>query len=324
MSTSAHQDSNADADFGNSQFQGEVSFIKSQFEEDVSFNRAEFSQKASFSKSLFSKDIYFRRSLFRKDLYFNRSRFSGDAYFKESQFCARAYFRKSQFNKEADFSQSKFMGSTADFESAQFLGDAFFDDTSFEGGLTLSRTKYERLYIRWKSISKPKYPWKFLENWKRTSRLAYDTDHGETVYLLLIDNFKKLGFFEDADDCYYHYRNERRQDLPRPYKPVDWILMASYGYGVRPIRPLVWAVIFFLAFGLLYATFGDVLGTTKTISPIDAFNISSTVFLSGTKLIEDPNRAATGALYLIFTVERLLGSLFFALFLISIGRTIIR
>ena len=94
-----------------------------------------------------------------------------------------------------------------------------------------------------------------MENWRRISSLAYDKDHGETAYLLLIDNFKKLGFFEDADNCYYHYRNERRRDLPRPYKPVDWILMALYGYGVRPIRPLIWAMIFFLAFGLFLFNF---------------------------------------------------------------------
>ena len=315
---------NANADFGNSQYNGEVSFNKSQFEEDVSFNRTSFSQKASFSKSLFSKDIYFRKCIFSEDLNFNRSHFAGDAFFRGSQFCGNASYRKSQFNRDADFSQSEFSGSTADFESAQFLGDAFFDDTSFKKSLSLSRTKYEKLYIRWKSVTKAKYRWKFLENWSRISSLAYDRDHGETAYLLLIDNFKKLGFFEDADNCYYHYRNERRRDLPRPYKPVDWILMALYGYGVRPIRPLIWAMIVFLAFGLMYATSGEFIGITKAIAPVNALNISYTLFLSGTKLIEDPNHAATGTLYLIFTFEKLLGSLFFALFLISIGRTIIR
>jgi len=314
----------ANADFGNSKYNGEVSFNKSQFEEDVSFNRTSFLQKASFSKSLFSKDVYFRKSVFNRDLNFNRSHFAGDANFRGSQFCANASYRKSQFNRDANFSQSEFNGSIADFESAQFLGDAFFDDASFKESLSLSRTKYEKLYIRWKSVTKAKYQWKFLENCRRISSLAYAKDHGETAYLLLIDNFKKLGFFEDADNCYYSYRKERRRDLPIPYKPADWILMVFYGYGIKPIRPLIWAIIFFLAFGLLYATQGEVVGFTKAPSLISSLNVSYTLLLAGTKLIDDPSHASTGLLYLIFTFEKLLGSLFFALFLISIGRTIVR
>lgn len=313
-----------DVDFGNSQYRKGVSFNKSQFDGDVSFHRSQFSGNASFSKSRFNKEVFFRKSQFIGNLSFNRSRFKGDAYFRESEFDGNAYYRKSQFNQDADFSQSKFNGSIADFELAQFVGDAFFDDASFKEELSLSRTKYEKLYIRWKSVTKSKYQWKFLENCRRTCSLAYEKDHGEAAYLLLIENFKKLGFFEDADNCYYHYRNERRRDLPRSYKPADWVLMVFYGYGVRPIRPLIWAMIFFLAFGFLYATHGEVVGFTKAISPIDALNVSYTLFLSGTKLIDDPNHAATGTLYLVFTFEKLLGSLFFALFLVSVGRTIVR
>jgi hypothetical protein len=314
----------SNADFGNSQYDGSVSFNKSQFYEDVSFHRSQFLGITNFSNSRFNKDIYFRKSQFSKDLIFNRSYFEGDAYFRESVFYGKADYRKSQFHKDADFSQCSFVGTIADFELVQFLGDAFFDDASFKESLSLSRTKYEKLYIRWKSVTRSKYQWKFLENWRRISNLIYEKDHGETAYLLLIENFKKLGFFEDADNCYYHYRNEHRRDLPNPYKPADWILMVLYGYGVRPIRPLIWAIIFFCAFGLLYATHGGTIGFARAVSPIDALNVSYTLLLSGTKLIDDPNHAATGTLYFIFTLEKLLGSLFFALFLVSVGRTIVR
>lgn len=311
------------ADLGNARFRGEVSFNKSQFEDEASFNRAVFDDKAFFSKSLFKKESYFRKSIFWGDLSFNRCQFEGDAYFKGSEFHKNASWRKANFSQDADFSRSKFLG-TANLESAQFMGDAFFTDASFEDGLVLTRTKYEKLYIRWKSLTRPKYPFPYLERLERTSKLKFDNSDGETAYLLLIDNFKKLGFFEDADDCYYHYRNVRRQNLPAHYRPIDWILMASYGYGVRPVRPLVLSAGFFLAFALFYAAFGGFFSPAGAPSPAEAANLSLTLLLSGSKLINDPNAAATGALYFIYTSEKLIGSFFFALFLISVGRTIIR
>jgi uncharacterized protein YjbI with pentapeptide repeats len=312
-----------DADFGNSQFRREASFSGSQFEGEAAFSRSLFSQNVSFSKSQFNKDVFFRKSKFSEDSNFNGSHFKGEANFRESQFCKKAKYRKSQFYQDVDFSRSKFNGSIIDFELAHFMADAFFDDVEITERLSLSRTKYEKLYIRWKNVTKPKYRWNILENWRWVA-LTYEKNHGEATYLSLIENFKKLGFFEDADNCYYYYRNERRRDLPKPYRPADWILMVLYGYGVRPIRLLIWALIFFSAFGLLYATQGGAFGFARIVSPIDALNVSYTLLLSGTKLIDDPNHAATGTLYFIFTFEKLLGSLFFALFLVSVGRTIVR
>lgn len=311
------------ADLGNARFRGEVSFSKSQFEDEASFNRAVFEKKAFFSKSLFKKEFYFRKSIFMEDLSFNRCQFEGDSYFKGSEFHKKASFRKANFIHDADFSRSRFIGE-ANFESAHLTGDAFFTDASFDDGLVLTRTKYEKLHIRWKSLTRPRYQCRYLERLVRTSKLTYINNDGETAYLLLIDNFKKLGFFEDADDCYYHYRNERRQNLPAHYRPIDWILMASYGYGVRPVRPLILSAGFFLAFALFYAAFGGLFSPAGAPSPAEAANLSLTLLLSGSKLISDPNAAATGALYFIYTSEKLIGSFFFALFLISVGRTIIR
>lgn len=311
------------ADFGNARFKGEVSFNKSQFEDEASFNRAVFEKKAFFSKSLFKKEFYFRKSIFMEELSFNRCQFEGDSYFKGSEFHKKASFRKANFIHDADFSRSRFIGE-ANFESTQFMGDAFFTDASFDDGLLLTRTKYEKLHIRWKSLTRPKYPFPYLERLERISKLKFDNSDGETAYLLLIDNFKKLGFFEDADDCYYHYRNVRRHNLPAHYRPIDWILMASYGYGVRPVRPLVLSAGLFLAFALFYAAFGGLFSPAGAPSPAEAANLSLTLLLSGSKLISDPNAAATGALYFIYTSEKLIGSFFFALFLISVGRTIIR
>jgi hypothetical protein len=167
--------------------------------------------------------------------------------------------------------------------------------------------EFDKIYFDWNKIEK--------------AERYFD---GE-IYLSLIESYKSRCFFEDADDCYYIYRMERRCEMPTPYKPFDWILCVSYGYGVRPIRPLIWVVIVFIVFTLFYATTPGAIGITKAFSPIDAFNTSLTILLSGSQSIATPDYPASGMLpYWIFTLEKLLGSLFLALFLISIGRTIIR
>jgi len=311
------------ADFGNARFGDVISFNKCQFEDEASFNRAVFEKKAFFSKSLFKKELYFRKSIFMEELSFKRCQFEGDSYFKGSQFHKKAFFRKANFIHDADFSRSRFAGE-ASFESAHFTGDAFFTEASFDDSLVLTWTKYEKLHIRWKSLTRPRYQCPYLGRLVRASKLTSTNNDGETAYLLLIDNFKKLGFFEDADDCYYHYRNEHRPNLPTHYRPIDWILMASYGYGVRPMRPLLLSAAFFLAFALFYAAFGGLFSPAGAPNIAEAANLSLTLLLSGSKLISDPNSAPTGALYFIYTSEKLIGSFFFALLLISVGRTIIR
>lgn len=336
----------ANVDFGYSTYRKGIQFTRSRFEGDASFRKSKFCEESTFRDSKFDKRVYFKSSSFKGDLnlngtYFggdahfrnsnfkgklnsNRSNFEGDAYFKESKFEGDVYFRESKFKQNADFSQSTFSGNIVEFESTHFVGDASFNDTSFKEKLSLSRIKYDKLYIRWKTITKPRYPWKSLEDCRRICRINYEDNHGESTYLLLIENFKKLGFFEDADNCYYYYRNERRGHLPILYKPFDLILMIFYGYGVKPIRPLIWAAIVFLAFGSLYTVYGEYIGIPNPISLVDALNMSYSTLLSGTKLIDNPNSATTGVTYFIFTVEKLLGSVFFALFLISVGRTIVR
>ena len=79
----------------------------------------------------------------------------------------------------------------------------------FDGTLYLTRAKYDRLYIRWKNIKE----------------LGYD----DAAYLALQENFKKLGYLEDYDGCYYEYRKAHRgQDWSGKYHAMmspseEWI-----------------------------------------------------------------------------------------------------
>ena len=319
------------ANFVMSRFDGDATFWKCQFKGNANFGDefllpTEFA-RADFGKSEFKMDANFDISHFgHAD--FSGATFSGFARFRKAEFSKKkeegrdidqgweANFKDSQFSQGANFSDSRFCVST-NFSGSKFIGDAIFDGATFNQNLSLNRTRYEKLYIRWKSIAVPKSQWRFLENRHKVSQL----DYNDAAYLMLIENLKNLGFFEDADNCYYNYRLERRRELPTLYKPIDWVLMALYGYGVRPLRPLGWLIFLLVVSIILHSAslFGGVGDSSWAI-----LNTSLTVFLSGTTLIEDPNHPATWMLFWVFTIEKLLASLFFGLFLISAGRTIIR
>jgi hypothetical protein len=160
-------------------FPGKVRFSGCTFLNDANFPKGEYPKEADFSDCIFNK-TEFSDSKFMSELHFERSIFKGNANFKNCQFNRTAKFLGCNFQGDVHFDESK------------FSDDAIFDGASFERDLYLIRTKYDRFYIRWNSISEK-------------GKLGYN----ETAYQLLIDNFKKLGFIEDANDCYYAFMVDR-------------------------------------------------------------------------------------------------------------------
>jgi hypothetical protein len=79
-----------------------------------------------------------------------------------------------------------------------------------------------------------------------------------------MENFKKLGYLEDYDNCYYEYRKEHRdQDWSGKYhgissaeewirKRIDFGLEIFYGYGKKPLNPLYWSIGTILLFGSIW------------------------------------------------------------------------
>jgi len=308
--------------FTGSRFDKCIYCIGSQFTRDAYFNFSEFVKDATFEGSEFNRSADFGRSTFKGDVNFNNCQFNGPAYFSNSYFNKKAYFKDSkflelvivvhsEFGGEAYFGDSLFNGNV-EFDNVRFKDDALFENTRFNDTLSLKRTKYTNLYIKWTNIT----------------RFAYD----DAAYLSLIDNFKKLGFFEDADNCYYQYRKERNQEVLKGISQlIDNGLMTFYGYGVRPFLPFTWSLAFIVLFGVTYLLAPNLISIYTAIGAnvanagaiLHPFNISLTVFLSGAKLVDDPKSVIDG-FYWIFTLEKLLGSLFLFLFLVSFGKTIVR
>lgn len=355
---------NGAVNFRGSVFNDTVGFLDSTFNGYVNFMDSVFGGVASFSGSAFNSDANFRESPFSGFADFHQSAFNGAADFMGATFSVYADFKGStfkgvanfwnsvfnisdfssaEFNKTVTFSDANFNNSIS-FNSSRFKEDPFFDGVLFNGTLYLTRTKYDRLYIRWKSIRE----------------LGYD----DAAYLALLENFKKLGYVEDYDACYYEYRRLHR-DQPwsgrhqgmRPWeewllKRIDLGLQAFYGYGKKPIWPLLWSAGTIFFFGLIWRRAG-VDGGKSRGSIFERFGpggeekqklslkeqlralggamlFSSTLFLSGTRLFVDPpamprleGRLAAHARG-FFIAERVLGAFFSILFFLSISGTIVR
>lgn len=341
---------NSSADFSASTFNSSADFSHSTFNHYVDFSYSKLNSYADFSASTFNSSADFRYSTVNSYADFGASTFNSIARFSDSAFNSITKFSASTFNSSADFrystfnnstnfedvvfqkeiifSDSEFRGDTS-FKRSKFKEDAFFEDAHFNCTLYLMRTKYGNLYIRWRDIK--------------------NLDYDDVVYLSLMENFKRLGYLEDYDNCYVEYRKGHRgQSWSGGYHgmwPIGELIMKnfdvvsewSYGYGKKPLNPIVGSLIVIILFGLIWWQIG--LGT-KEWPPIARLNgrnllwhalvFSFTVFLSGTKLFIDPPEIPSlegrseSLLKVVFIIERVFGAFFSILFFIAIGATIVR
>jgi hypothetical protein len=328
-----------DAYFKGATFSGNAYFKGATFSGDANFWGATFSGNANFWGATFSGNANFWGATFSGNADFSSATFSGRANFESSNFNKTAYFAFSEFNKDALLSDVVFKGDTS-FNDSQFKEDALFENTIFEGKLSLTRTRYTKLYIRWHDI---KY------------NLIYD----DAAYMSLMKNFKDLGYFEDYDSSYFQYRREHRGrpwEIPgEPFlKTVDFISEWSYGYGVRPMNPLLSSIILIIFFGLFWRSKG--IGRTvennkehdsaddshhnrgnialkwieRILYKLSPFIFSFILFISAGKFLIDPPelpepmKKPKSWTKRMFDIERFLGGVFLALLFISLSSTMIR
>jgi len=328
--------------FKGAHFQGSASFRASRFNEDVSFPGCIFEGPTRFDHARFLGGVDFEDALFMQCAQFSEDIFQSNASFDRSRFCAEATFLGSQFSGKTHFSSVKFEGDgiftgtqfagLANFSAAEFHEDFLLDGAraqeirllgaAFDGQVSLQNANFARLDVRWPSIC---------------GHLAYDG----AAYLSLAKNFRNLEWFEDADDCYYHYRRksqankrllvrEGRQISINWSKLLDCLALVSCGYGVRPRYTVFLSILLIFVFALLFwAGQGIVEEPLNGSAPnsisghltfLDNLYFSTMVFTAKTQVKWYP----VGIYRYLATVESVLGWLLLALFLVTLGRTMIR
>jgi hypothetical protein len=298
----------------------EANFFRAEFW-DVNFTGSHFQGKASFQGSCFQEDAIFEQAVFAGEAQFSDVSFLEEADFRSVQFCKEAFFRGTQFTGTANFSGSNFQ-KNLDLANAKIQVMRLFD-VVFAGQIDLHNANFARLEVRWPTLCQ---------------HLAYDG----AAYLSLAKNFRNQEWFEDADDCYYHYRRMSQSGKTLVFrekmlikinwsKLLDAVAWISCGYGVRPRNTVFLSCFLIILFALLF-WMGDGIvveplnGAGPSIAPPEALNFldniyfSAMVFTAKTQVKWFP----VGVFRYLATLEAVLGWLLLALFLVTLGRTMIR
>jgi uncharacterized protein YjbI with pentapeptide repeats len=287
-----------------SEIKGQIKFKMAIFHQPVGFEGTIFSNSSDFGLSQFDCCVNFDEAEFRGEVSFWSSKFCSESTFRMtrfisyanffgSQFCEKAYFALARFEGEADFGGATFKNE-ANFGGVKFGDNASFLGAIFEAPVYLNKAKFSVLEIYWKSIK---------------DHLVFDGQ----LYQTLVKNYDNLEWFEDADQCYYHYRTLKRANLKGGSWILDCIAWIAYGYGIRFYYPLFACVVLFFIFS------GVFLYGKQTNSISEAFDLSAVILTTTTQVGN-----LTGPFRLGSLVERLLGWLLMSSFLVVLARKTIR
>lgn len=285
------------------------------------FTGSHFLGKASFLGSRFQEDAIFEQAVFAEEAQFSDVSFLEEADFRSVQFCKEAFFRGTQFTGTANFSCSN-------FQKNLYLANAKIQvmrlfDAVFAGQIDLHNANFARLEVRWPTLCQ---------------HLAYDG----AAYLSLAKNFRNQEWFEDADDCYYHYRRMSQSGKTLVFrekmlikinwsKLMDGMAWISCGYGVRPRNTvflscfliILFALLFWMGDGIVVEPLngaGPSIASPESLNFLDNIYFSAMVFTAKTQVKWFP----VGVFRYLATAEAVLGWLLLALFLVTLGRTMIR
>ncbi len=308
-------------------FESQANFDSCKFNGSTDFSYTIFSSAPIFTEASFLGDILFNYAEFKEDVDFSHLSFDRSIDCSDANFSNLADFSNTRFNNFALFRNADFRGD-AFFDNARFNNDAFFDNASFDKDISLNQTYYQRLYARWSCLEKG---------------LKYNDE----AFLSLIENYKNLGWFEDADNCYYKYRIEYARHAydislppisellnnPEDYithwyyllnniilKLVDFLFMVINGYGVRPFRPLILIIFIIPAFGFIY-------WYKDNVSFSSAIKFSAVVFLagSGKLFVQAPDyKPKSSFKKVMFYLELIIGMVIFIALLVAFSKTVLR
>ena len=322
--------------FQATEFDGEALFADVDFSGAVDFSAASFSRTANFIRSRLTEP-YFGNALFSGPAQFGLARFSGLSSFGEAVFADEAGFGLARFSDAAYFSGAVFQdlalfGLTKFEDIVTFQEANFGADLNFKGG-SISALLFEkaeladgsRIILNNTDISRFRARWDEIED-----HVAWEPG----AYLALVENYRRLGWSRDEDDCCYQYRRLNQAGKSWGWsKIIDILAWLSCGYGVRPGYALAWSLIIILFFGLVFWK-GD--GIRRSSRPLrgpaeedsiperatmrNALFFSTMVFLSQGPIDFLP--LGRHRYYVI--LEGITGWLLLALFLVTLGRVMIR
>ena len=322
--------------FSGAQFLGDALFSDVDFSGALDFSAAKLARRANFFGSRFSS-AFFSNSVFSGPVQFGMAAFSGLTSFGQVVFADEANFNLARFSQATYFSEAEFQGlalfGLARFEDIASLQSCIFsDDINFKASsistMLLDKAQFAkstRIILNDTDFSRFKAHWNEIEE-----HVVWDPG----AYLALVNNYHGLGWSADEDDCYYQYRSRSQAGKEWGWsRIIDILAWLSCGYGVRPSYAVFWSLATILAFGLLFWR-GD--GIRRSAKPLhepaedgslpehatvrNALFFSTMIFLSQGPIDFLP----VGKYRYYVILEGILGWLLLALFLVTLGKVMIR
>ncbi|MDD1760769.1 MAG: pentapeptide repeat-containing protein [Methanothrix sp.] len=322
--------------FASAKFLGDALFSDIDFADDSDFSLASFAGRANFYQSrlnapgfsdvVFSGPAQFGLASFSGLASFGAATFADEASFGLARFSDAAYFSGANFSKDAIFGLAKFQD-IASFQGVNFDGDLNFKAATLSNVL-MERAMFGsgcRIILNDTDISRFRAHWTDIRD-----HVVWEPG----AYLALVNNYHGLGWSLDEDDCYYQYRR-LDQDKKRWgwSKAIDVLAWLSCGYGVCPSYAVAWSLLTILVFGLIFWWSDGIRRSAKPLlEPIkenevvehatlrNALFFSTMVFLSQGPIDFLP----VGKNRYHVIVEGIIGWLLLALFLVTLGRVMIR
>jgi len=314
-----------DALFSDVDFSGALDFSAADVAGRANFFQSRFGS-AGFSNAVFSGPVQFGLADFSGLSSFGEAIFAKEANFNLARFSQAAYFSGAEFQKDALFGLTKFQ------DIASFQSAIFEENLNFKGGsistILLDKAEFgkdSRIILNDTDFSRFKAHWNEIEE-----HVVWEP----AAFLALVNNYHGLGWSADEDDCYYQYRSLNQDKKQWGWsKTIDLLAWLSCGYGVRPGYAVAWSLLTILAFALLFWR-GD--GIRRSAKPLNeaaekdsvpervtlrnALFFSTMVFLSQGPIDFLP--VGRHRYYVI--LEGISGWLLLALFLVTLGRVMIR
>jgi len=282
------------ADFEGATFLGTVDFEGVTFKEYIGFRKTCFKKDLIFAKNISQGTVNLEEITFQGNADFKEATFQGIVEFEEITFQGNADFEGAIFEKDVNFNKITFRGN-ADFEKVTFRGDTDFQinylvkDINFskinilygkklflkidnnKGDIYFERACLENVYLdidlssgisidftdvllNNTKLEKEKIENHILQEEKKEFSKA------KQVYLLLKNNFHIIGRYDDESWAFIKERDMDRKNNCHFKSLYKWLwscfLNGIYGYGEKPERVFLSAVLVILIFTCVFMNCG--------------------------------------------------------------------
>jgi len=306
---------------------GSIEVLHSVLHDPVFFEDCCFMKKVRFVADTLMRDINFCEVIFNRDVNFSGSIFRESASFNSSTFKEPAFFSNATFDTSIIFVQSKFLES-AWFQHTIFGGDAFFFFTyfgswadflgaTFKAEVGIMSVEFTNIFISWEQL--------------KGHLSGFPSVHSQ-----FIRKFEENRQLDDADGVYLFLKEQERMEKPKLQRYLEfWFIQQTCGYGIVWWRPLLTSLIVVMLFTFLY--FKLVLIEKRVPLPNsgskrfwkklwNAFYYSINTFIVGIpanwKVENKPKDFF--AFRVLTTMERTLGWILLAVFVVTLTRKFIR